>query len=222
MDPRLLQGLVFLVALILSICVHEFGHAFVADLLGDRLPRAQGRVTLNPLAHIDPIGTLLLPLVAMFSGPAIGSRILGWGKPVRISLSPRDITRKLSLRSAHALIAIAGPMMNILFALVLSGLYILISRAGHDSLAGGVEAVIMMNIGLFFFNLLPVPPLDGGAVLARLVPRRFESFLEPLNQYGFIILFVLLMSGLLSVLMRPASMVEYMWISALRHWAGGA
>ena len=69
----------------LSICVHEFGHAFVADKLGDPLPRSQGRVTLNPLAHIDPIGTLLLPLVAVFSGPAIGSRILGWGKPVQIS-----------------------------------------------------------------------------------------------------------------------------------------
>ena len=110
MDPEKLRfGLIYLVALILSICVHEFGHAFVADKLGDPLPRSQGRVTLNPIAHIDPIGTLLLPIVAVFTGPAIGQYILGWGKPVQISLSPRDITRKISIRTAHALVAIAGP-----------------------------------------------------------------------------------------------------------------
>src|SRR5437763_8204532 len=101
---HLRQIVVSMITLILSIAVHEFGHAFVADRLGDRLPRAQGRVTLNPLAHIDPIGTLLLLLVAIFSGPAIGSRILGWGRPVQISLAPGDITRKVSIRTAHALI----------------------------------------------------------------------------------------------------------------------
>ena len=123
-------GVVYLVALILSICVHEFGHAFVADRLGDPLPRAQGRVTLNPLAHIDPIGTLLLPAIAFFVGGAVGSRILGWGKPVQISLSARHITRKVSIRTAHALIAIAGPSMNILFALLLSGVYVGLIKAG--------------------------------------------------------------------------------------------
>src|SRR5436309_12738226 len=113
LDPETLKhGLIYVVALVLSVCVHEFGHAFVADKLGDPLPRAQGRVTLNPLAHIDPIGTLLLPLVAIFASPAIGSRILGWGKPVQISLSARSITKKVSIRTAHALVAIAGPMMN--------------------------------------------------------------------------------------------------------------
>src|SRR5690348_13690585 len=117
MDPEKLRyGLIYLVALVLSICVHEFGHAFVADKLGDPLPRAQGRVTLNPLAHIDLIGTIVLPLVAVFSGPAIGSRILGWGKPVQISLAPGHITRKVSIRTAHALVAVAGPLMNVLFA----------------------------------------------------------------------------------------------------------
>src|ERR1700756_5107009 len=102
-------AVVYMVALILSICVHEFGHAIVADKLGDPLPRSQGRVTLNPIAHIDPIGTLLLPAVAFFAGGAIGARILGWGKPVQISLSPRHITRRISIRTAHALVAIAGP-----------------------------------------------------------------------------------------------------------------
>ena len=220
MDVETLRrGLVFLVALVLSICVHEFGHAFVADKLGDRLPRAQGRVTLNPLAHIDPIGTLLLPLFDIFSGPAIGSRILGWGKPVRISLAPGDITKKVSIRTAHALIAIAGPGMNVLFALVLSALFVGLIKGGYDSLADGVANVIAMNIGLCLFNLLPIPPLDGGAVLARFVPRRLDGLLEQLNRYGFIILFGLLMTGLLSKLMWPAYIISTFWMQTLYHWA---
>src|SRR5438105_8930160 len=112
MDPeRIRDAAVYLVALILSICVHEFGHAFVADKLGDPLPRAEGRVTLNPLAHIDPIGTLLMPLIAFFGG-SLGGRILGWGKPVRISLSARTMTPRFSLKTSHLFIAIAGPGMN--------------------------------------------------------------------------------------------------------------
>jgi Zn-dependent protease len=221
MDPEKLRfGLVYLVALVLSICVHEFGHAFVADKLGDPLPRSQGRVTLNPLAHIDPIGTLLLPLVAIFSSPAIGSRILGWGKPVQISLSARSITRKVSIRTAHALVAIAGPMMNILFALVLSAVFVVLLRTERIELAKAVAGVIDMNIGLCLFNLLPIPPLDGGAILARLVPRRFDSALDALNRYGFIILFALLMTGLLWRLMWPALIIEQFWLEHLVAWAG--
>ena len=115
-----------------------------------------------------------MPLVAVFSGPAIGSRILGWGKPVQISLSPRSITRKISIRTAHALVAIAGPTMNILFALLLSGVFLALVKFDQQSLAVGVANVIAMNIGLCLFNLLPVPPLDGGAVLAcvRAAPLR--------------------------------------------------
>jgi Zn-dependent protease len=223
MDPEKLRyALIYLVSLVLSICVHEFGHAFVADKLGDRLPRSQGRVTLNPLAHIDPIGTLLMPLIAVFSGPAIGSRILGWGKPVQISLSPRDINRKISIRTAHALVAIAGPAMNILFALVLSVVFVLLARAGerYDELAKGIAGVISMNIGLCWFNLLPIPPLDGGAVWGRLLPRRFGKALDFLNTYGFIILFGLLFTGLLYVFMIPAQYVENFWFGHLLQWAG--
>jgi Zn-dependent protease len=216
MDPEKLRfGLLYLVALVLSICVHEFGHAFVADKLGDPLPRSQGRVTLNPLAHIDPIGTLLLPLVAIFSGPA-----LGWGKPVQISLSPRHITRKISIRTAHALVAIAGPAMNVLFAILLSAIFLFLVRyAAYRELAIGIAGVIQMNIGLCLFNLLPIPPLDGGAILARFVPRRHDNILDGLNRYGFIILFALLMTGLLSTLMWPAHIVSQAWMEQLIRWA---
>jgi Zn-dependent protease len=222
MDTETLrQGLIYVVALVLSVCVHEFGHAFVADRLGDRLPRAQGRLTLNPLAHIDPIGTLLLPLIAVFSGPAIGSRILGWGKPVQISLSARDYTRKVSIRTAHALIAIAGPMMNILFGLVLSVAFVVLIKSGRDTLANGVANVIQMNIGLCLFNLLPIPPLDGGAVLARVLPRSLDRVVDALNRYGFIVLLALLFTGLLGRIMWPAYVVSKLWLETLFHWAIG-
>jgi Zn-dependent protease len=229
MDPETLrlaqEGVVYLVALVLSICVHEFGHAFVADRLGDRLPRAQGRVTLNPVAHVDTIGTLVLPIVAFVASihsPAIGSRILGWGKPVQISLSPRDINRKISIRTAHALIAIAGPMMNILFALLLSAVMVLLVHTRHVPLASAVAQVILMNIGLCLFNLLPVPPLDGGAVLARLVPRSMDWLIDKLNQYGIYILFGLLMTGALSWMMYPAYVIGNYWIDTVLHWTVGS
>jgi Zn-dependent protease len=219
-DPEKLKfAFLYLVALVLSICVHEFGHAFVADKLGDPLPRSQGRVTLNPLAHADPIGTLLLPLIAVFSGPAIGQYILGWGKPVQISLSPRSMTRKMSIRTAHALIAIAGPMMNILFGLLLSGVFILLVKTQKIELAKGVVGVIQMNIGLCLFNLLPIPPLDGGAIFARFVPRRYDHVLDAINRYGFIILIGLLFTGLLWKLMWPAFIIEDFWITHLIQWA---
>ena len=221
MDVETLRyAAVYLVALVLSICVHEFGHALVADKLGDRLPRAQGRVTLNPLAHIDVIGTLVLPLVAVFSGPAIGSRILGWGKPVRISLSPRDIDRRLSIRTAHALIAIAGPMMNILFALVLSVVCAGLLHSGQRALAVAVGQVIVMNIGLCLFNVLPIPPLDGGAILAGILPRSADPLLDLLNRYGYIILFALLLTGLLARMMWPAVAVGDFWLGTVARWAG--
>lgn len=222
MDPETLhhvrEGVVYLVALVLSICVHEFGHAFVADKLGDRLPRAQGRVTLNPIAHIDPVGTLLLPIVAFvvaINDPAVGARILGWGKPVQISLRPGQISRKITLRTAHALVAIAGPGMNVLFALILSAVFVILARAGQTQLAMGVGYVIDMNIGLCLFNLLPCPPLDGGAILARLLPRSLDWVTDGLNKYGFMILFALLMTGLLSYFMWPAMYVGNAWLRFL-------
>jgi Zn-dependent protease len=212
------EGVVYLVALVLSICVHEFGHAWVADKLGDRLPRAQGRVTLNPLSHIDPVGTLLMPLIAFvmaLSDPGAASRIIGWGKPVEISLHPGQITRRISLRTANAIIAFAGPFMNIAFALVLSVPCVLLLRAGRNELADGVGFVIAMNIGLCFFNLIPLPPLDGGAILARLLPRQLDFVTRALNRYGFIVLFALLMTRALSILMTPAFIVEDRWLGLL-------
>jgi Zn-dependent protease len=215
------EGVVYLVALVLSICVHEFGHAFVADKLGDRLPRSQGRVTLNPLAHIDPVGTILFPIIGFvmaLSSPAAASRMIGWGKPVEISLGA-GLTRKISLRTAHALIAIAGPMMNILFALVLSVPSVLLLRAGNRDLANAVFGVVGMNITLCFFNLIPCPPLDGGAILARILPRSADGLMTLLNRYGFMIFLALLLTGALSYLLIPAGIITSAWADVLSRLA---
>src|SRR5688572_21439230 len=113
---RLQYAVVQMVVLILSIAVHEFGHAFVADRLGDRLPRSQGRVTLNPIAHIDPIGTLAMPILGILIMGGIG---FGWGRPVMVS--PMAFTRKLRMKTAHLLVAAAGPFMNLVFGVVIAG-----------------------------------------------------------------------------------------------------
>src|SRR5436190_1090578 len=112
-------ALIELAVLILSISLHEFGHAYVADRLGDPLPRSQGRVTLNPLAHIDPLGTIAFPLVSFFlgmAGSSMAGRILGWGKPVYTSPRARWLKRGMSEQTANLLISVAGPGMNVLLA----------------------------------------------------------------------------------------------------------
>jgi Zn-dependent protease len=217
------RGLGYLIALILSVCVHEFGHALMADLLGDPLPRHQGRLSLNPAAHIDPIGTLVLPVLGFalsIHNPGMGSRVLGWGKPVEISLHARYMSRKVTIRTAHALIAIAGPAMNILFGLLLSGAYVALLYRGNVDMAQAVGNVVSMNIGLFFFNLIPCPPLDGGAVLKRLLPRSWDGINDFLGRYGSYILLLLLMSGALSQIMSPVRHLSREWLNVLAHLVG--
>lgn len=186
MDAQSLRdGLLQLILLIISIGLHEFGHAWMADLRGDPLPRMQGRVTLNPFAHADPIGTIAIPAVMIFLSPGFG--LIGWGKPVQISL-PNPKTRRMD----DIYITLAGPAMN----LVLCFLFAVIGGLGHFDpktqevvirfLAGG----IYLNAGLVVFNLIPIPPLDGSRLALRLGLYSEELFLN-LARWGFIILIVL-------------------------------
>src|SRR5688572_23885237 len=171
-DPQVfLQAIIYVIALILSVAVHEFGHAWTADRLGDRVARSQGRVTLNPLAHADPFGTVLFPLI----GAITGAPVLGWGKPVFHSLSARHLPRHISMRTGHLFVSLAGPFMNLAFAAVLSIVFVVLIYPDQgqqflESLrehgfrrprtpAGLVAYVMNMNIGLAFFNLIPCPPL---------------------------------------------------------------
>ncbi len=208
-------SLLQLILLVVSIGLHEFGHAWVADLRGDPLPRLQGRVTLNPLAHADPIGTLLIPGIMIFFSPSFG--LIGWGKPVQISL-PNPATR----RTDDILITLAGPAMNLLLCLFLAvvGFAMGVSPADPSTHNLGRFLVLgmLMNIGLLCFNLIPIPPLDGSRVFYRLGVYSLEFF-TTLGRYSFIILIVLInLPGFGTVMWE----VENLFLTpVVAFWPGG-
>lgn len=178
----MLRSVVLLfIVLMLSVALHEYGHAKVADLLGDPLPRAQGRVTLNPLAHWDPLGTLLPALFLIgpvLMGGSPGGFCIGWGKPVYISL-PNPKTRVRD----DILITLAGPGMNLVIAIVAAvagGLLLRFFDLDSDvqqRLAGFIATTLYLNIGLIAFNLLPIPPLDGSHILRHMTRMKDETYL---------------------------------------------
>lgn len=179
-------ALLLFIVLMLSVSLHEYGHAKVADLLGDPLPRSQGRVTLTPWAHWDPVGTLLPALFIIgpaLTGASLGGFMIGWGKPVYISL-PNPKTRVRD----DILITLAGPGMNLLIAIgaaILGGLFIRFAgfAAEGEALAFVGRTVeflaltVSLNIGLIAFNLLPVPPLDGSHIVRHATRMRDETYL---------------------------------------------
>lgn len=180
------QKIILFLVLIASISIHEWAHAFAADKLGDPLPRAEGRVTLDPRAHIDPVGTILIPLIMIFLSPGIA--IIGWGKPVRISL-PNPKTR----RRDDLIITIAGPLSNLLIALVATLFFA--AWVSFFPLNQSVEKlyviIVILNCVLFIFNLLPIPPLDGSHFLKHAVKMREETY-RNFAKYGFLILIVMI------------------------------
>lgn len=209
-QPDVIRNLVVsMISLILSIAVHEFGHAFVADKLGDRLPRHQGRVTLNPLVHADPIGTYALPIggfiLTAMSGhyPGIG---FGWGKPVQVN--PAAFTRKLRMKVGHLLVSAAGPAMNLLFGTLVLFITFALAKFGvikNIEIAIALERLIILNYILAFFNLVPVPPLDGGAVMVGLLPDRHSKLVDTIGQYSFMILAALMFTPARIIFVWPAT-----------------
>jgi Zn-dependent protease len=181
---------------LVSLTVHEAAHAWTADRLGDPTARLLGRVSLNPIVHIDPIGTLLLPLVAAVSGLPI----IGWAKPV-----PVNISRLRHHRRDFMIVAAAGPASNLLQAFVLAvPVHLLLGAGSGGDLAVAVLALaVRINLLLAFFNLVPIPPLDGGNVLAGLLPESAAAVLDGLRQFGFILLYALMFTGVLSSLILP-------------------
>ncbi len=177
-------GALQLILLIISIGLHEFGHAWVADLRGDPLPRLQGRVTLNPFAHTDLIGTIILPAVMIFLSPGFG--LIGWGKPVQVSL-PNPRTRRMD----DIYITLAGPAMNLVlcFALALIGALGAFDPVQDRLVLRFLVSGIFLNSGLVVFNLIPIPPLDGSRIAVRLGLYTEEIFLA-LARWGFVILLV--------------------------------
>jgi Zn-dependent protease len=167
-----------LVGMLVGITAHEFSHAFVADQLGDRRPRALGRVSLNPLRHLDPFGTLLLVLVG-----------IGWGKPV-----PVAVEALRTGRTGMALVAASGPVANVVVALVVAGIFRIVDLAGlgSDAALDLLYVAVAVNLLLAILNLIPIPPLDGFGLVISLLPERWEYRIRPWAGYGVVVLLILL------------------------------
>ncbi|HEY0253376.1 MAG TPA: site-2 protease family protein [Kofleriaceae bacterium] len=195
---------IYVGVLIASVAIHEFGHAFMADRLGDDTPRRQGRVTLNPLAHADPIGTLLLPII----GSVYGGGGFGWGKPVQ--WQPSRVNRKWKMSTAQILVAISGPAMNLILGTVLElvrailiGKNVIIAGTMADQILGFAG---MTNFVLFFFNLIPAPPLDGGHVAEHLMPYKYRPHFDAYAKYGmFVVMAVAFIPPIAQIFLVPAS-----------------
>jgi Zn-dependent protease len=211
---RLRMIAVGMITLILSIAVHEFGHAIVADKLGDPTPRTQGRVTLNPLAHIDPLGTILFPLIGFFSGVGFG-----WGRPVQVTL--HLMTRRIGMRTANMIVAAAGPTMNLLFGVFISLIVMVLVRLNvsmNPELLGSLAQAVLLNFLLMFFNLIPSAPLDGGAVVGGLLPEHLaRPYLAFTQRYGIFILlaFIIPRSPLQKLYLWPAAHLYQFWMGLL-------
>jgi len=181
-----LEKILLYFILVVSICIHEWAHAFSADKLGDPLPRSQGRVTLDPLVHLDLLGTIIIPFVMIFLSP--GFAILGWGKPVQLSL-PNHKTRTRD----DILITLAGPMSNLLLAFLTVLVFGLIGNFIflNESFLQLVATVVNLNCLLFLFNLIPIPPLDGSHILKRVAGMSDITFIK-FSRFGIFLLLVLI------------------------------
>ncbi len=194
--------LIVYLVLLFSLSVHESAHAWAADRLGDSTSRRLGRISLNPMVHIDPVGTVLLPLIAFASG----APIIGWAKPVLV-----NVARLRRHRRDYVLVAAAGPASNILLAVAASVVLRLVPTGGTgvgvmgagSPLAELLGWAITLNVLLAVFNMIPIPPLDGGNVLGGLLPDGLAGWFDRLRPYGFILLYLLLLTGTLGTLLGP-------------------
>ena len=200
--------------LVIAITVHEFSHAYAADRLGDPLPRSQGRLTLNPMMHLDPLGSILF----IFTG-------FGWGRPVLTN--PYNL--RPPIRTSLAIVAAAGPFSNLVMALIAAiparlGLIQFLDIGGirniTPSLAEFIILFILVNIGLMLFNLIPIAPLDGSKIAVGVLPREWADAISRLEPYGPMILLLLLVSGrfgfdIFGLIMRPAQSGLFSLITGL-------
>jgi Zn-dependent protease len=193
--------------LIASLSFHEAAHAWAADRLGDSTARQLGRLTLNPIAHIDLIGTVIFPLVGMLSGLPL----IGWAKPV-----PVDTRNLAAPRRDFALVALAGPVSNIVlalgFGLALKAMGGLVPAGGTTLVTQMLALAVFLNVLLAVFNMLPVPPLDGGNVLAGIVPEQVARVIDGLRPYGFFLLYALLLLGVLDLFVWPIQSFLGSWL----------
>jgi len=200
--------------LIFAITLHEVAHGYVASLFGDQTAKLSGRLTLNPIRHIDLMGTIVLPLtLLLFSSPII----FGWAKPVPVD--PRNLRHP---RRDMALVALAGPFSNILMAIfwaALGKLGLMMALKGDTWIGYPLflmgESGIVINVVLAVLNLILLPPLDGSKILSNILPRQISYYFYLIEPYSFIILLVLLFTGILSIVMMPAVLFLFSLITSL-------
>lgn len=178
----IVNGLLQWLGLVILFTFHEFGHAWMAMKCGDNTARDEGRVSLNPLVHIDLIGSVLLPLICFVSSGGL----IGWAKPVPVNPSNLNNPRR-----DDVLVTLAGPWMNLVIAVALVGLARIGMTFGAEQMTGYCFDIAGMSLLLFFFNLLPIPPLDGSQLLRVAVGMSYDTFAE-LSRYGFMALFVIM------------------------------
>jgi Zn-dependent protease len=223
------QFILFMVALVFSLSVHESAHAWMSDRFGDDLARLQGRISLNPAVHVDPIGTLLFPAISYFTG----APLIGWARPTPVNpLKWRDKrvanfwVSIAGILSNFAIAIIVGIVIRVLFQLDLVQLYTdgyrLIARPHSASLIAEGATLLLstffsLNVALGVFNLIPIPPLDGSKILSSVLPPSFEPGLEALERFGFMILIIAMFTGVFGVIFRvvmPLS-IKLLMIGAL-------
>ena len=204
--------LIYMVVLLLAISAHEAGHAWMSHKFGDDTAYMLGRVTLNPVAHTDPIGTLLIPIISFTFGAlggALGSiPLIGWGKPTPVN--PRNWS---NYKLANVMVSIAGVLANLILLIIgIVAAKIMMSQGyGLEEFFGGatnpisifVGNLMLLNLSLFVFNLLPFPPLDGSKILSTFLPASFTPILNLLETYGFLILMALIYLGVFRFIITP-------------------
>ena len=205
----LIDGLISYLGLVVLLTFHEYGHAWMAWKCGDETAKDQGRCSLNPLVHIDPIGTVVMPLLMIFLSPSISRFMVGWAKPV-----PVNINNLRNPRLDDILVSLAGPWMNLLLAVALFGLARIGLSAHLPSLMELCVRNAQMSLLLCFFNLIPIPPLDGSHVVRSLIGMSYETYWQ-FARFGFIAVILVLqipfVTGALYHVTHSASLIMRGW-----------
>jgi Zn-dependent protease len=201
------QLLIAFIILITSLTFHEAAHAWSANRLGDPTARLLGRLSLNPAVHVDMIGTIVFPLIAMLTG----FPLIGWAKPV-----PVDMRNLRHPRRDFAIVAAAGPISNLLLAAAGAVIFTLwgadAATETRELIAGALLRFVLLNVLLAVFNLIPVPPLDGGNILMGLVPESMAAAIDRLRPWGFLLLYGLMLSGALAAIIFPVQRAVLNWL----------
>jgi Zn-dependent protease len=211
LDINLAQVFIAFLVLLFSLTVHEAAHAWAADRCGDSTARLLGRLSLNPLVHIDPLGTVVFPLLAIVTHLPV----FGWAKPV-----PINPLRLRHYRQDSMLIALAGPASNLLLAVAAALLLRVVPLEEAVASGSGVTAALVVllvrllqvNLILAIFNMLPIPPLDGAGVLGGVLPGPVADAFDRLRPYGFLLLYALMLTGLFRALVLPPYNLLLTWL----------